>query len=134
MRLYEPQCLVVGQFEISRSSPALEPFRNRGIVPGMARRPTDEEMKAKALDRWTNEGGARAPSKNPKRPRDTNQLAHRIVDIATGDGQAEILEDRERGPRKLSASPHGPSKPASATEPSLGSGVVLYMESDLHSL
>src|SRR5687767_3897002 len=49
-------------------------------------KPTDEEMKAKALDRWNNEGGAAAtPAKQPKRPRDLNQWAKRMVDIATGE-------------------------------------------------
>jgi hypothetical protein len=43
-------------------------------------------MKAKALDRWNNEGGAAAMSaKHPKRPRDLNQSAKRMADIATGE-------------------------------------------------
>jgi len=35
------------------------------------------------------------PDKKPKRPRDTNQLAKRIVDLATGD-----VEDRDRDPEQ----------------------------------
>jgi hypothetical protein len=39
-------------------------------------KPTDEEMKAKALDRWNNEGGAPAtPSKPPKRPRPASSFS-----------------------------------------------------------
>jgi hypothetical protein len=45
--------------------------------------PADEQQKAKALNRWENEGGAKA--KTPKRPRDVNQRARRMVDIATGE-------------------------------------------------
>ena len=56
-----------------------------------SKRPTDEEIRAKALDRWNNEGGAPAPVKTPKRTRDLNQWAKRMVDIATGE-----VEDRER--------------------------------------
>jgi hypothetical protein len=42
--------------------------------------PTDAEMKAKAIARWNNEGGAPEAGdvsvrKRPKRPRDPNQLA-----------------------------------------------------------
>ena len=32
-------------------------------------------------------------SSKPKRPRDTNQLAKRIVDIATGEAEAESLDE-----------------------------------------
>jgi len=48
-------------------------------------RPSDEQAKAKALDDWTDEGGAIAPAKPPKRPRDLFQWAKRMVDIATGE-------------------------------------------------
>ena len=61
-------------------------------------RPTDEEMKAKALDRWNNEGGA--PARPPKRPRDLNQWAKRMVDIATGE-----VEDREPTPEEQGKDP-----------------------------
>ena len=42
--------------------------------------PTDAEMKAKAIARWNNEGGAPEAGdvsvrKRPKSPRDSNQLA-----------------------------------------------------------
>ena len=70
------------------------------------RRPTDEEMKAKALDRWNNEGGAPASTPRPKRPRDPNQWAKRMVDIATGE-----VEDRERSEAsKPNAKPSKPRK------------------------
>lgn len=35
--------------------------------------------------------------KHPKRPRDTNQLAKRIVDIATGEAEDRELTPEERG-------------------------------------
>jgi hypothetical protein len=54
--------------------------------------PTDAEMKAMAISRWNNEGGAPASGdvsarkrQRPKRPRDPAQLAKLIVDIATGE-------------------------------------------------
>lgn len=40
------------------------------------------------------------PPKKPKRPRDANQLARRIVDIATGD-----VEDREPTPEEQGKDP-----------------------------
>jgi hypothetical protein len=44
----------------------------------------------KAIARWDSEGGApasgdRSTVKRPKRPRDTNQIAKFIVDVATGE-------------------------------------------------
>ena len=65
-----------------------------------SKRPTDEEIRAKALDRWNNEGGAPAPVKTPKRPRDLNQWAKRMVDIATGE-----VEDREPTPEEQGKNP-----------------------------
>jgi hypothetical protein len=63
-----------------------------------SKQPTDEEMKkAKALDRWNNEGGA--PAKPPKRPRDLNQWAKRMVDLATMD-EHELATLRERLAKK----------------------------------
>ncbi len=53
----------------------------------MAKRSADEQQKARALSRWENEGGARGPAKKPKRPRDLNQWAKHIVDLATGRAQ-----------------------------------------------
>lgn len=62
------------------------------------KRPTDEAMKAKALDRWNNEGGApAAPAKHPKRPRDLNQWAKRMVDIATGEVKDNAPTPEEQG-------------------------------------
>jgi hypothetical protein len=76
-----------------QADPGLAPGRRRVHIPIMAdkrpKRPTDEEIKAKALDRWNNEGGAPAPAKRPKRPRDLNQWAKRMVDIATGEVEDE---------------------------------------------
>jgi len=52
--------------------------------------PTDAEISARALGRWENEGGTTPPRKADgrkpsKRPRDANQLAKLVVDMATGD-------------------------------------------------
>src|SRR4051812_9079858 len=60
---------------------------------------------AKALSRWNNEGGAPAAGdasarKHPKRPRDLNQWAKRMVDIATGE-----IEDREPTPEEQGKAP-----------------------------
>src|SRR5687768_16046177 len=62
----------------------------------MAKRPTDEEMKAKALSRWNNEGGAQ-PEKRPRRPRDPNQLGKLIVDISVGNAEDHIPTPEEDG-------------------------------------
>ena len=59
-----------------------------------------------------------SPSKNPKRPRDPNQLAKLMVDILTGD-----VEDRERTPEERGIDPAasamgkkgGPARAASMT-------------------
>ena len=51
----------------------------------MAKRPTDEAMKTRALDRWNNEGGAPVSTKRSKRPRDPNQLGKLIVDLSVGE-------------------------------------------------
>lgn len=52
-------------------------------MTGKAKKPP-----SKAMQRWDTEGGAaeNGPQQEPrkKRPRDTNQLAKSIVDIATG--------------------------------------------------
>jgi hypothetical protein len=68
-------------------------------MTGKAKKPpTDAQMKAKAIARWNNEGGAPASGdvsvrKRPKRPRDPNQLAKRIVDIATGEAEDRDPDD-----------------------------------------
>lgn len=54
----------------------------RSMAGKHPKRPTDEAMKAKALSRWEGEGGS--PPPKPKRPRDMNQWAKHIVDVATG--------------------------------------------------
>ena len=62
----------------------------------MAKRPTDEEVKAKALSRWNNEGGAQ-PEKRPRRPRDPNQLGKLIVDLSVGDAEDHVPTPEEEG-------------------------------------
>lgn len=67
--------------------------------------PTDAEMKAKAIARWNNEGGAPesgdvSARKRRKRPRDPNQLAKLIVDIASGE-----VEDRDPTPEEEGKDP-----------------------------
>jgi hypothetical protein len=59
---------------------------------------TDEQQKARALNRWENEGGAKA--KAPRRPHDLNQRAKGMVDIATGE-----VQDASRRPRKKGKTP-----------------------------
>jgi len=65
---------------------------------------TDADMKAKAISRWNNEGGAPASgdvsTRRLKRPRDPAQLAKLIVDIATGE-----VEDREPTPEERGKDP-----------------------------
>jgi len=57
--------------------------------------PTDETMKAAALSEWEGEGGAPSHERKPQRPRDPNQLAKSIIDIATGE-----KPDRDPVPKK----------------------------------
>jgi hypothetical protein len=83
-------------------------------MTGKAKKPpTDAQMKAKAVARWDNEGGAPqsgdvSARKQHKRPRDANQLAKRIVDIATG----ERDDDMKKGARANgSKRPVVPNKP-----------------------
>ena len=59
---------------------------------------TDEQQKAKALNRWENEGGAKA--KAPTRHHDLNQQAKDMVEIATGE-----VQDGSRRPRKKGKTP-----------------------------
>lgn len=49
-------------------------------------------------------------SKKPKRPRDTNQLAHRIVQEATGQAPVEPDEPDTRNPAAVALSALGASK------------------------
>jgi hypothetical protein len=44
---------------------------------------------AQALGRWESEGGATRDGRISKRPRDPNQLAKLIVDMATGEALRE---------------------------------------------
>jgi len=64
----------------------------------MAKRPTDEAMKTRALDRWNNEGGAPVSTKRPKRPRDPNQLGKLIVDLSVGEAEDAKPEDESKNP------------------------------------
>ena len=57
------------------------------------KQPTDEEMKERAIGRWNNEGGAPAPAKRPKRPRDPNQLRKMIVDLSVGEAKEVFADD-----------------------------------------
>jgi hypothetical protein len=63
-------------------------------MSGKAKKPP-----SKAMQRWDTEGGAsqNGPQQEPrrKRPRDANQLAKSIVDIATGE-----VEDRQPTPEE----------------------------------
>ena len=64
--------------------------------PKRKRKPTP-----KAIGRWDNEGGAPSGGRSrPKRPRDPNQLAKRILEIATGE-----REDREPTPEEQGKDP-----------------------------
>jgi hypothetical protein len=57
----------------------------------------------KAIGRWDDEGGAPSGGRSrPKRPRDPNQLAKSIVELATGQ-----REDRKPTKRTLRASKGG---------------------------
>lgn len=68
-------------------------------MTGKAKKPP-----SKAIQRWDTEGGAApsGPQQEPrkKRPRDANQLAKSIVDIATGED-----EDREPTPEEQGKDP-----------------------------
>ena len=55
-----------------------------------------KEPKDKALTRWGNEGGAPPSDKNPKRPRDPNQLAKLMVDIASGEVSDEEMSASQK--------------------------------------
>jgi hypothetical protein len=69
---------------------------------------------SKAMQRWDTEGGAaeNGPQQEPrrKRPRDANQLAKSIVDIATGDVSdvVELLEEGERANGSMDKNTSGP--------------------------
>ena len=61
------------------------------------RRQSEAVARQKALSRWEGEGGAVAEHVKPKRPRDLNQWAKRMVDMAT-------TEDRDAKPDKAKRS------------------------------
>jgi hypothetical protein len=60
----------------------------------MPERPSDSQMKARAISRWDNEGGALMPERAP-RSRDTDQLAERISDNATGEADPAMCDPGE---------------------------------------
>jgi hypothetical protein len=78
-------------------------------MTGKAKKPP-----SKAMQRWDTEGGAaeNGPQQEPrrKRPRDANQLAKSIVDIATGDVSdvVELLEEGERANGSMDKNTSGP--------------------------
>jgi hypothetical protein len=82
----------------------LERGRPKAHIASMAnkrpKQPTPETMKANALSRWEGEGGAPLDGPKPKRPRDLNQWAKRMVDIATGE-----VDDREPTPEEQGKRP-----------------------------
>ena len=63
------------------------------------KRPKRPDNTPTALERWNSEGGAPASgdasAKHPKRPRDLNQWARRIADIATGEADDKPPEKDE---------------------------------------
>ena len=60
-------------------------------------KPPRGPRKGIAIARWENEGGA---PRQPKRPRDLNQRATRMVDIATG-----AVDDRTPAPERQGKDP-----------------------------
>ena len=75
------------------------------ILSMAEKHPKRPDNTPKALERWNNEGGAPASGdvatrNRPKRPRDLNQWAKRMVDIATGE-----VEDREPTPEEQGKDP-----------------------------
>jgi hypothetical protein len=57
-------------------------------------RDKSHDPSARALARWETEGGAPRNGRNPQRPRDPNQRAKLIVDMATGEALRETkLQD-----------------------------------------
>jgi hypothetical protein len=60
------------------------------------KRPKQPNNNAKSIERWDDEGGApsggRVTGKHPKRPRDLNQFAKRMVDLATGNADEPNLD------------------------------------------
>ena len=56
---------------------------------------------ARALARWETEGGAPRNGRNPQRPRDPNQLAKLIVDMATGEALRETKLEDGKNPAAL---------------------------------
>ena len=82
-------------------------------MTGKAKKPpTDAQMKAKALARWDTEGGAPesgdvSARQHHKRPIDANQLAKRIVDIASGQSNDSPPSTDDGRPRGRRARPQG---------------------------
>ena len=53
---------------------------------------------ARALGRWESEGGAPKDGRNSKRPRDPNELAKLIVDMATGEALRKTKLEAGKNP------------------------------------
>lgn len=86
-------------------APRREPPHIATMAQKHPKRPTDEALQQKALERWNSEGGAPASGdasirQHPKRSRDLNQWAKRIVDLVSGDE-----DDRETSPEEEGKDP-----------------------------
>src|SRR5918993_3073913 len=104
---------VVAQFEL----PALASRHPPGHIRIMAEKHPHKPNDAKALARWNNEGGAPASGdvstrKLPKRPRDLNQWAKHMVDLATmdEDERRELEKRREAKSEKADKPRQSPGK------------------------
>ena len=63
----------------------------------------------KAIGRWDDEGGAPSGGRSrPKRPRDPNQLAKRILEIATGERKGLSRPKKKKGTTKIESSRRKP--------------------------
>ena len=85
--------------------------------------PTQPTPPADAIERWDDEGGAPTSGNRSrkKRPRDTNVLAKRIVDIATGETEdrAPTPEEQGKDPAAVSLGRRGGLKGGKARADSL---------------
>ncbi len=90
----------------------------------MAKRPTDEAMKTRALDRWNSEGGAPVSTKRPKRPRDPNQLGRLIVDLSVGEVEDAKPEDDGKNPAAKALGKMGGAARAKTMSAERGAGIA----------
>jgi hypothetical protein len=89
-------------------------------------KPPVVDIDPKAIARWDTEGGAPASGdqstiKRPKRPRELNQWAKRMLDIATGEGRdaAPTPEEQGKDPAAVSLGRRGGLKGGKARAASL---------------